>query len=159
PSNSPIHPLLANLPLLNLEVGEDDITADKDYKHVFKWLRNLLVHNAGTVVRGFHLKDSIIKQHLLSNGVKKVHLDRLFKVDDKQDVKLAYNFLNGVAQLPDPPSDSKIGFSDARKSLQILGWLFRQLLLPYTCVDLTLTEQLIHLSAAAHLLLALAVDS
>jgi hypothetical protein len=34
----PIFPYLCSLPLMNLEVGDDDITADKDYKHVFKRL-------------------------------------------------------------------------------------------------------------------------
>ena len=33
---SPIYALLADLPLMNLEVGDDDLTADKDYKHIFK---------------------------------------------------------------------------------------------------------------------------
>ena len=40
---SPIYEMLHVLPLMNLEVGDDDITVDKDYKHVFKWLRNLLL--------------------------------------------------------------------------------------------------------------------
>ena len=35
---SPIHDMLCVLPLMNLEVGDDDLTADKDYKHVFKRL-------------------------------------------------------------------------------------------------------------------------
>lgn len=33
---SPIYNMLHVLPLMNLEVGDDDLTADKDYKHVFK---------------------------------------------------------------------------------------------------------------------------
>lgn len=39
----PIYPLLSTLPLMNLEVGDDDITADKDYKHIFKHCQNLLL--------------------------------------------------------------------------------------------------------------------
>ena len=31
------------LSLMNLKVGDNDLTADKDYKHVFKRLRNLLL--------------------------------------------------------------------------------------------------------------------
>ena len=34
--SSPIYPILSVLPLMNLEVGDDDVTADKDYKHIFK---------------------------------------------------------------------------------------------------------------------------
>ena len=32
----PIYPALTILPLMNLKVGNDDVTADKDYKHIFK---------------------------------------------------------------------------------------------------------------------------
>ena len=39
--------MLRVLPLMNLEVGEDDITADKDYKYIFKRLRNLLLRDKG----------------------------------------------------------------------------------------------------------------
>jgi len=41
--SSPIYPTLSVLPLMNLEVGNDDVTADKDYKHIFKRCRNLLL--------------------------------------------------------------------------------------------------------------------
>jgi len=40
---SPIYTHLVYLDLLDLFVGADDITADKDYKHVFKRLRNTLL--------------------------------------------------------------------------------------------------------------------
>ncbi len=40
---SPIYDMLHPLPLMNLEVGDDDLTADKDYKHIFKRLRNLML--------------------------------------------------------------------------------------------------------------------
>src|SRR5260221_14324004 len=33
---SPLFMYLGGLPLLNLMVGEDDLTSDKDYKHVMK---------------------------------------------------------------------------------------------------------------------------
>jgi len=32
----PIYPTLSVLLLMNLKVGDDDVTADKDYKHIFK---------------------------------------------------------------------------------------------------------------------------
>ncbi|KAJ7934085.1 hypothetical protein B0H13DRAFT_2306110 [Mycena leptocephala] len=34
--DSPISPLLSPLELMNLRVGEDDMMADKDYRHVLK---------------------------------------------------------------------------------------------------------------------------
>jgi len=44
-TSSPIYPALSVLPLMNLEVGDDDVTADKDYKHIFKRCRNLLLRD------------------------------------------------------------------------------------------------------------------
>lgn len=41
--NSPIYSILKPLKFLNLHVGDDDLTCDKDWKHVFKWWRNLLL--------------------------------------------------------------------------------------------------------------------
>ena len=40
---SPIYALLRPLCFLNLFVGDDDLTCDKDYKHVFKRFWNLFV--------------------------------------------------------------------------------------------------------------------
>jgi hypothetical protein len=42
---SPIYPLLKPLTFLNLHVGDDDLTCDKDWKHVFKRFRNLLLRH------------------------------------------------------------------------------------------------------------------
>lgn len=42
-ADSPIYDMLNILPLMNLEVGDDNFTADKNYKHIFKWLQNLLL--------------------------------------------------------------------------------------------------------------------
>jgi hypothetical protein len=63
--------------------------------------------------------------------------------------------LRDIWSLPDSEPDTLPGFQQARKSFQTLGALLRHILIPYICVDLSLLEQLVHLSAAAHLLLAL----
>lgn len=42
-TTSPIYPLLSPLLLMNFHVGDDDLTCDKDWKHVFKCWRNLLL--------------------------------------------------------------------------------------------------------------------
>jgi hypothetical protein len=66
--------------------------------------------------------------------------------------------LRDVWSLPDPPPDALPGFNQARNSFKILGELFQHILIPYICVDLSLSEQLVHLSTATHLLLALFAD-
>lgn len=69
---SPIYDMLYPLPLMNLEVGEDDLTADKDYKHVFKRLRNLMLRDKGFHVHEVHIKPSVIRSHFISNNLTRI---------------------------------------------------------------------------------------
>ncbi|KAF8152208.1 hypothetical protein B0H34DRAFT_664334, partial [Crassisporium funariophilum] len=41
--DSPIYPILSPLRFMNFRVGDDDLTCDKDWKHIFKRFRNLLL--------------------------------------------------------------------------------------------------------------------
>ena len=165
--DSPIYELLSPLKFLDLHVGDDDITADKDYKHVaFKRPRNLLLRERGTLVHGFQITPAIIRQHLVADGHSQAHVNALLKPEDKQDVKLAFDLLQDIwalKPLDEISSESSScptpGFIKARQSLCILGRLLYHLIMPYVCVDLSLAEQLTYLSFAAHLTLALFVDS
>lgn len=154
---SPIYNLLHVLPLMNLQVGDDDLTADKDYKHVFKRLRNLLLRENGLTVHGVHLKPPTIRSHFHHSNMSSVRINYLLNPNDRQDVKLAYDLLREVWTLPDlgPDAHWQPGSYQARKSFKTLGALFFHIMMPYICIDLSLSEQLVHLSAAAHLLLAL----
>jgi hypothetical protein len=152
---SPIYDSLIVLPLMNLRVGDDDLTADKDYKHVFKRLRNLLLREKGLTVHGVHLKPSVIRSHFFDNNITLTRANYLLNPNDRQDVKLAYDMLHEIWSLPDSAPDKRPGFFQARKAIRTLGALFRHIVMPYICVDLSLSEQLVHLSAAAHLLIAL----
>ncbi|KAF8054223.1 hypothetical protein FPV67DRAFT_1763516 [Lyophyllum atratum] len=152
---SPIYPLLSPLPLMNLEVGDDDLTPDKDTKHIDKRARNLITRPKGLLVHGIHITPSIIRIHLLSNGMSTTRVDYLLNPNDKQDVKLAYDLLREIWMLPMAPTTKSPGFQDSRRAIQTLGTFFHYLLNPYICVDLSLSEQLEYLSSAAHLLMAL----
>ncbi|KAH9008274.1 hypothetical protein EDB84DRAFT_1671878 [Lactarius hengduanensis] len=116
--DSELHVLLGNLRLMNLLVGNNDITADKDPKHVMKRCRNF------------------------SNKVPPHRISYLLNPTDRQDE---------IWTLPPPAPTDKPGFVAAREALLILGSLFRHLVLPFVQVSLSLHEQLVHLSAAAHL--------
>ncbi|KAH9014798.1 hypothetical protein EDB83DRAFT_2508640 [Lactarius deliciosus] len=115
--NSPIYALLRPLDFLNLLVGPDDITVDKDFKHIIKRQRNVFMRNKGVEILGFCITPSILRSQLEYNGV----------------------------------SSSDPAFALARHALNIYGEFAQHLMLPYVCVDQNLDEQLIHLSAAAHL--------
>jgi hypothetical protein len=158
--SSPIYDQLIHLDLMDLFVGADEITADKDYKHVFKRLRNALLRKNGCIVRGIKLTPGLIRKHLQHSGLTDGHIDHVLNPTDKQDVALAYNLLKDLWCLP--PADrqsSTESYLQAREALRLYGQLCYHLIFPYICVELTLSEQLEHLSAAVHLVLALYVHN
>ena len=148
---SPIYEQLASLKLMNHLVGPDDITADKDFKHIFKRQRNLLMRHKGVLIQGFCVTPAILRSHLESNRIPTHRLQYLLNPNDKQDVVLAYTLLKEIWSLPPPPDDSSPSFARAREALNVYGQFAHHLMMPYICVDLDLDEQLIHLSAAAHM--------
>ncbi|KAH8993073.1 hypothetical protein EDB86DRAFT_2805800 [Lactarius hatsudake] len=150
-ASSPIYGQLFSLKLMNHLVGPDDLTADKDFKHVFKRQRNLLMRQKGVLVQGFCVTPAILRTHLESHGVLPHRLRSLLNPNDKQDVVLAYSLLKEIWSLPPPPADSSPSFARAREALNVYGQFAHHLMMPYVCVDLDLDQQLIHLSAAAHM--------
>ena len=139
-------------------VGPDDITADKDYKHIFKRLRNAILCKNGSVVRGVHLTRALIGKHLKDSGFTESHIKYVLDPTDKQDVVLVYALLKDLWSLPPAnPLSSTQTYINAREALHVYGKLSYHLIFPYICVELSLAEQLEHLSAAIHLTLALYV--
>ncbi|KAH9177426.1 hypothetical protein EDB89DRAFT_1845132, partial [Lactarius sanguifluus] len=148
--DSPIYALLRPLEFLNLLVGPDDITVDKDFKHIIKRQRNVFMRNKGVEILGFCITPSILRSQLEYNGISSHQLRSLLNPNDKQDVVLAYSLLKEIWSLPPPPASCNPAFALARRALNIYGEFVQHLMLPYVCVDQNLDEQLIHLSAAAH---------
>ena len=100
---SPIYPLLRLLGLLNLLVGPDDITVDKDFKHLIKRQWNTLMRNKGMEILGFCVTPSILRSQLESNGISPHQMCLLLNPNDKQDIVLAYSLLREIWSLPPPP--------------------------------------------------------
>ncbi|KAH9036309.1 hypothetical protein EDB85DRAFT_2209149 [Lactarius pseudohatsudake] len=148
--DSPIYALLRPLEFLNLLVGPDDITVDKDFKHIIKRQRNVFMRNKGVEILGFCITPSILRSQLEYNGVSGHQLRSLLNPNDKQDVVLAYSLLKEIWSLPPPPASCNPAFALACRALNIYGEFVQHLMLPYVCVDQNLDEQLIHLSGAAH---------
>ncbi|KAH9011001.1 hypothetical protein EDB84DRAFT_1681136 [Lactarius hengduanensis] len=154
---SPIYPWLSACALLDLHVGDNDITCDKDWKHVgAKRPRNALLREKGLLVQGTWITPPLLRSHLLEAGHKPQHVRAVLNPNDKQDVLLAYTLLRDIWSLPrltsGPPGRIK-----ARDSLRLFGSMCRHFLMPYICVDLSIEDQLEHLSYAAHLALVLYV--
>ncbi|TFK58754.1 hypothetical protein BDN72DRAFT_781639, partial [Pluteus cervinus] len=158
---SPIYPLLRPLSLLNFLVGKKDITADKDFKHVLKRQRNLMMRNKGFIIQGCCLTPAILHLHLQDNGMSPVRLGSLLNPNDKQDVTLSLNLLKAIWDLPALTATEKSDptWIRGRQALRLYGQFARHLTMPYICIDLDLSEQLVHLSTALHLALFLFCDN
>jgi len=154
--SSPIYDQLSHLDLMDYFVGPDNITADKDYKHVFKWLRNAILHKNGCVVHSVHLMHGLIRKHLSDSGSTNTHINYILDPTDKQDVVLGYALLKDLWSLPlANPVSSTPTYIQAHEALRIYGKLAYHLVFPYIWIELSLSKQLKHLSAAIHLTLAL----
>lgn len=153
--SSPIYDLLFPLIFMDFYVGDDDLTADKDWKHVFKRFRNLLLRSRGVLVLGIRITPAVIQSHLKSSGHTAAHIHALFNPDDEQDVKLTFDLLKAIWSLPPLQHHQNPSVVESRIALRTLGKLLYHMVFPYLCVDLSLSEQLEHLSAAAHLSLVL----
>jgi hypothetical protein len=154
--SSPIYNHLAHLDLMDYFIGSNDITTDKDYKHIFKHLHNALLHDNSCLVHGIHLTYTVICKHFKDSGFTDAHISCILNPTDKQNVVLTYALLKDLWTLlwADPDS-SALTYIKVQESLHIYGKLSYQLVFPYICTELSLSEQLEHLSAAVHLILAL----
>ena len=136
---------------MNLLVGNNDITADKDPKHVMKRCRTFTIRKSGVMINGFVVTPALVRFHLQANNVPSHRIAYLLNPSDRQDVPLCYTLMKEIWTLLPPAPTDKPGFVAARGALRMLGALFRHLVLPFVQVSLSLHEQLVHLSAAAHL--------
>jgi hypothetical protein len=153
---SPIYEHLIHLDLLDLFISVDDITADKDYKHVFKHLRNTLLREKGSIVHGVRLTCGLIRKHLQDTGCSDAHIEHILNPTDKQDVVLAYTLLRDLWSLPPAnPDMSNQLYVEVCNTLRLYGQFSYHFIFPYICTELSLSNQLEHLSMAMHLALAL----
>lgn len=156
-STSPIYPAILPLRFMDLHVGDDDLTCDKDWKHLIKRFRNLLLRDRGVLIQNTKITPATIKEHLRATDKSKEHIHSVTNPEDLQDVKLAFDLLHDIWSLPHATAEesARPGVQEAREALRILGRLLFHLVYAYLCVNISLSNQLAHLAAAAHLLLVL----
>ena len=65
-----------------------------------------------------------------------------------------YDLLSSIATLPPPSQQDSPSEHQSRNILCLLSKLYSHLLYVYTNINLSLHQQLVHLSAAAHIILA-----
>ncbi|KAI0072081.1 hypothetical protein K474DRAFT_1686804 [Panus rudis PR-1116 ss-1] len=157
----PMHRLyqyLGGLPGLNLCTGEDDITADFDWKHEIKRIGRVFL-----TLDGFMIGDTLINFHTLRRYLLKSHtlekVDRLLNPEDSQDVPRAIELIEAVAGVRDL-SDSVDSIQDPSMLKEIayigvVGEMFLSFMDAFISVESSLTDQLISLSKFAHACFAL----
>ncbi|KAJ7882900.1 hypothetical protein B0H13DRAFT_2538947, partial [Mycena leptocephala] len=154
--DGPLFQKLGHLPLFDYHCGLDDLTGNIDIKHILKRLRNTLIRLLASTIDGVVLLRELIKQHLLRDSRHSAqHIDKLLNPNDRQNVKLMYDLMSAIAVLPEAKEADTPTFKNTRRILRLLGCLYRHILEAYTNIKLSLHDQLVHISAAMHLMLAL----
>jgi hypothetical protein len=102
------------------------------------------------------LINQAIQKHHLHTVVHDDHcIFSLVSPNDKQDVKLVYDLLSAVAVLPPADNSEAPAVHHTCMALHLLGSLYSHLLETYTNVHVSLHDQLLHLSATAHLIITI----
>ncbi|KAF8264612.1 hypothetical protein EI94DRAFT_1703093 [Lactarius quietus] len=112
--DSELFALLGELCLMNLLVGNNDIMANKDPKHVMKCCQNFSIHKSSVMVNGFMVTPVLLRFHLQANKVPPHCIDYLLNPTDHQDVPEIWS-------LPPPSLTDKPGFVVARGALMMLS--------------------------------------
>ncbi|KAN0128293.1 hypothetical protein V8E53_013877 [Lactarius tabidus] len=142
---------LTTLTHLFILLGKLHLMNVLDPKHVIKRCRNFTIRKSGIMIDGFVITPALLHFHLQANEVPSHCIAYLLNPSDRQDVTLCFTLLKEIWSLPPPVPTDKPGFVAARGALLMLGSLFRHLVLPFVQVSLSLHDQLVYLSAAAHL--------
>lgn len=121
---SELYSQFGKLWLMNLLVGNDDITADKDLKHVIKRCWNFSIQKPGIMIDGFVVTQAPLQFHLQENKVPSHQIDYLLNPTDHQDIPLCYTLIKEIWSLPPPMPLEKPSFTAAQNALHMLGSLF-----------------------------------
>ncbi|KAJ6606091.1 hypothetical protein DFH09DRAFT_1066984 [Mycena vulgaris] len=84
-------------------------------------------------------------------------LPRWLNHDVRVPIPLMYNLLNAIAVLPEAKETDTPPFKNTRCFLHLLGALYRHILEAYTNSVLSVREQLTHISATMHLMMAITI--
>jgi hypothetical protein len=144
---------------MNLLVSDNDVTSDKDYKHVMKHMCKLFLHKKGVMVYGTKVTMNITKHHLRLNGNSFESVEFWTKPNDHQDVLLTLLLCSAIWDLPEAGDDYMPTLCDGHEALWHLGCLLLFIFMLYINIMLSLPEQLEYLSAGIHLAMDLYIHS
>ncbi|KAJ7720806.1 hypothetical protein B0H16DRAFT_1335823 [Mycena metata] len=159
--NDPLYKFLMNLPGLNLFTGNDFVTMDFDYKHLFKRLCTLLCSKMGMLVNGVIINKTLLAQWLekLSGhdwSDESIHV--LLNPKDHQDVPRAVKLLFLIVNLRQlDVSELDPSKRHTHHAICLLGDMFDALVEPFINPTLSLSEQMMSLITFAHIVCAMFV--
>ncbi|KII88930.1 hypothetical protein PLICRDRAFT_29388 [Plicaturopsis crispa FD-325 SS-3] len=152
-SRHTLYKFLGRLPGLNLLVGDRDITASFDWKHLIKRIGRLLRTFDGMVVGNTIINRETLRQHLCRSDDLTAHgIDMLLNPADAQDVPRAIDLLEAVSSISTLPtaSCSPSELQEIR-AINIIGEMFAAFMRPFISPTWSLTEQVTSLSKFAHM--------
>ncbi len=151
---STLRTMLGEMQLFDYRCGENDITADCDFKHVIRRFRSMLLRVRGVFIDGVLVNEATMKTHF-RRDISAATLRSLLNPNDKQDVPLTLGPLSCFRAQSEERDDDSVSLKASRRIFNLLGHLYTDLLEPYTNVTLSLSDQLLHLSSLAHLMMVL----
>ncbi|KAH9937097.1 uncharacterized protein B0H18DRAFT_925397 [Fomitopsis serialis] len=153
----PLYKIVGHLPGLNLNVGDDDITADFDWKHEIKRLGRLMRTQDGIVIG-----DTIVNCHTMTRHLSRipqlsaVAVDRLMNPSDSQDVPRAIDLLRAISSLSALPLDDYTPTElQEHRAITIVGEMLSAFVDAFISPEWSLTQQVVSLSKYAHMIFAL----
>ncbi|KAG2344265.1 hypothetical protein BDR05DRAFT_975625 [Suillus weaverae] len=149
--HSPLYGILSNMPGLNTFTGDDEITLDFNFKHIFKCFCTLIHSPAGITLNHGRLINAVMLAHYLVwlPAYDEASIVKLLHLDDPQDVPRAVKLMSAIIDFSKSQhailNDSFSSDIDTRAdlaSITLLSSVIESILIPFINVDLLLMEQL-----------------
>ncbi|KAJ7934278.1 hypothetical protein B0H13DRAFT_1700536 [Mycena leptocephala] len=154
PRGSPIFGTLASMLGLNIFTGLHSITLDFDYKHVFKRICTLIRSAAGMALCNGRVINPAVLTRLLARlpDQSADSVQKLLFPDDPQDVPRAVKLMEAIIEfLACDFGQVNADTAADLDSIRLLALVLKSILAPFITPDMSLTEQMTHLSTYAHL--------
>ncbi|KAI0068069.1 hypothetical protein BV25DRAFT_1875223 [Artomyces pyxidatus] len=155
--SSTLYPTLSGMAGMNLYVGDNDVTLDFDFKHIWKRLCTLIRSPSGLLLNGGRtITSSLLERYLVFFSDHTLEsAKRLLHPDDAQDVPRAIDLMQGIitlSEIPQTTTDPDVAAD--LDSICYLSKLLEAILEPFINVEFSLSEQMVSLSRYAHLAFA-----
>ncbi|KAG1852547.1 hypothetical protein F4604DRAFT_1933696 [Suillus subluteus] len=158
--DSPLYATLTDMPGLNTFTGDNEVTLDFDFKHIFKCICTLIRSPAGiTLNNGRIINTMMLSRYLLwLPAYDEASVSKVLHPDNPQDVPRAIELMQAIIAFSklnhtsiDDSFSTNIDIHADLMAIKLLSHLLESILFPFIDVDLSLTEQVQYLSCYSHL--------